>query len=464
MVMEKEQILAQARDMLEQKKYDILTGQVDEFHRLSEIKDTMKLDFSSLEYGLCLNVSQLEDLAENDKKLMNFATRIREEWKYKCLLKTTPFMIAPFWESENSYYTFQGKSVFGTYELLFKPFNFFDSKEIEGYHCFNCLFKSGMSAIYAALLLAIGNYQKSTKVISRIGYYNTLRMMDLLEDTTKIQFIQLENQNYDEVVANEDIFFFECQKATRSFGKLDIALLVESFQKVDFQTPKLLIIDSTFQGNTFSLESLLEPLKNKQLIVINVRSVSKLDQMGLNFCNGGFLEFYYSDVIHNETEVWQKKLEKIASTIFIYPSYTDIFMLDNCISLTEEDQYSKLYSETCKELYNDLSSNHNLCSKLYWEEGAPYINAHIFLNLIYEADLFYNAISVIIKELGGKIFRKSSFGYRYLAFEYYIDAEDNVTTSRISPGVLKGYSYWSFICLWELLQDCRSYDLSLLIK
>lgn len=465
MVMEKEQILAQARDMLEQKKYDILTGQVDEFHRLSEIKDTMKLDFSSLEYGLCLNVLQLEDLAENDKKLMNFATRIREEWKYKCLLKTTPFMIAPFWGDKERYESWGGQTLYSGYEMLYRPINHFVSKKVEGYQEFNCLIKSGQSALYFVLLLiAQKEMVQSHTVATYASYFSSVKMMSLLEKISDLRFQQIKNQSFLEWVENTDVFFLESQKASRNFGRLKIDELLVALRGIEFTNPKVILFDSTFQGNTFPLSPILEALKDKPLYIINVRSTSKLDQKGLEFCNGGLIEFYQSDMVQHDIEVWKENLLSMCSIAGVFPSYVELLMLDNGLSFQESDNYATDFLETCQHLSKQLPAGNSLCPRLDWEETAPYFNVQLLDNSIFRAELFYKVLSALIKDLGGKIFQKSSYGYRYLAVEYFVDIEDDQTTTRISPGVLKGYSYWSFICLWELLQDCRSYDLSLLIK
>ncbi len=83
----------------------------------------------------------------------------------------------------------------------------------------------------------------------------------------------------------------EPNRADLTLQKTDFKI-VEYFVKYKNNSIKVVILDISYQGSNFKLVEFLEKFKFANVIIFVVRSLIKLDQMGLELTNGGIIEVF----------------------------------------------------------------------------------------------------------------------------------------------------------------------------
>jgi hypothetical protein len=90
--------------------------------------------------------------------------------------------------------------------------------------------------------------------------------------------------------SNYDLIIVEPTKVNFELSESNLEELAQSLRNDARKLSLILIIDSSYLGNTFVAKDYFTSLNNPNVIVLNVRSPLKLDQEGYEFCNVRFIE------------------------------------------------------------------------------------------------------------------------------------------------------------------------------
>ncbi len=179
------------------------------------------------------------------------------------------------------------------------------SPQVPGWQMAASLFGTGMGAIGGVLTVLRSErerYRRSDGGNLQLdmfgGYYETLRLLKLMDGT------ELSCQGYQRVdtvlerfaEGTTDILFLEMIAYDWIQTVIDPDYLFRSLAERPVDRPWLLVLDTTLLGPTFDIGSLLSACgEKKPLLVLEIRSGLKLDQVGLEFSNVGVIRIFTPD-------------------------------------------------------------------------------------------------------------------------------------------------------------------------
>ncbi|MGB5735684.1 MAG: hypothetical protein WBM40_14715 [Thiohalocapsa sp.] len=171
---------------------------------------------------------------------------------------------------------------------------------IPGWQTEVTLFSSGMAAIGAAITVLRhlrGRYGCAGGGMLQLdmlgGYFETLVLLDLLDssDLRCRSFRDAETLLERFHGGTTDILFLEVIAYDWKQSVIDPAKLLQALKSRPADRPWILMLDTTMLGPYFDAAPLLAGCQdNKPLLVLEVRSGLKLDQVGLEFSNVGIIK------------------------------------------------------------------------------------------------------------------------------------------------------------------------------
>jgi hypothetical protein len=162
------------------------------------------------------------------------------------------------------------------------------------------LFSSGMSAISTLVQVCCARLEgampdKPVQLDMFGGYFETWRLLDAVHDSVlKVEYVQSNAQLADRIVDGAvDILVIEPVAYDWDMTVFDLDGFAKAWQSAGIKRPRMVIVDTSLNANTFSLEDIL-PAFGADLpwMVAFVRSGLKLDQQGLEFSNVGIVNLY----------------------------------------------------------------------------------------------------------------------------------------------------------------------------
>jgi hypothetical protein len=177
--------------------------------------------------------------------------------------------------------------------------------DIPGWDTEITVFSSGMAAISAAITVLRhkkDQYRRDNTHTLQLdmfgGYFETLALLDLLDSSDlNCQSFRDEPQLLDRFGrGTTDILFLELIAYDWKQTVVDPARFIQALDARPSDLPWILILDTTLIGPIFQLEHLLMACgEKKPLLVLEIRSGLKLEQMGLEFSNVGIVKTLSSD-------------------------------------------------------------------------------------------------------------------------------------------------------------------------
>ena len=172
--------------------------------------------------------------------------------------------------------------------------------DIPGWQTEITVFSSGMAAISAAITVLRhkkDQYRSDNTHTLQLdmfgGYFETLALLDLLDSSDlNCRSFQDEPQLLDRFGSGKtDILFLELIAYDWKQTVVDPARFVQALEARPSDRPWILILDTTLIGPIFQLEPLLMACgEKKPLLVLEIRSGLKLEQVGLEFSNVGIVK------------------------------------------------------------------------------------------------------------------------------------------------------------------------------
>ena len=161
------------------------------------------------------------------------------------------------------------------------------------------LFSSGLAAITAAIIALRhlkDKYRRADGHALRLdmfgGYFETLRLLDLLSSLDLCcQYFQDQEILFERFSNGKtDILFLELIAYDWIQTVVDPTRLLDALSTRAVDHPWILLVDTTLLGPMFHLGPLLDACgEKKPILVLEIRSGLKLDQVGLEFSNVGII-------------------------------------------------------------------------------------------------------------------------------------------------------------------------------
>ncbi|MDQ8837884.1 hypothetical protein [Streptococcus ruminantium] len=330
-----------------------------------------------------------------------------------------------------------------SHEILESKFN---SSIISCAYHKTVFFNSGISAIYN-IFISIKRImnKENLNILSTSSYFETGMINNVL-------MANVVNINSKDVIEH-DVIFIE----TIDYNCLHYNSLVEIFQNNHFTFSKdkvtFIVVDSTLFRDKKDIDIIIEKFLSKNVIFIEVMSLIKFYQLGMELSNAGSITIYshesMSEVV-NELASYLKKVRNISgSNLSLYEIalLSDNTMLD--IDLVE--MYRLRIYKNARRFYNFIDKTDSIFNVIYPENGrgeAPFI---ILKNEDYKMEdylLYCSLLKKLIEVENIGIFMGSSFGFNHTRFELIITNEfEDEAFIKISIGAFDENSQASFALL-----------------
>lgn len=437
---------------LEKMNYQILSEQKKEYYRLKEISNFLELKDLE-EDRLRFKTNNIQSLINNENYLWEFSNKIRELWRLKCFNHSNRYLSSPLLgDSQMPLSTLNNRQIESTYERYFTNSSL-NSRNIGKFISFNTLTSSGMAAIKLCFEMLNSLFvNEKKKILYSVGYYETLFLLNSLAKTG-VDCEDLSNR----YVKNEDfnIFILEPHKADLTLKEYDSSV-VEKYAELNPHKLKVVILDISYQGLSFNLDDFVSKFSRFNVIIFVVRSLVKLDQVGLEFANGGMVEVFIPDHLAKLKNFLEKEINKFRNAHGSNLSFYEFSLLDNNITLPYIYEYSRLVLSTTEDFYIDLKSNFEDTSRfeILSKSGVPFI----YLDLKKTKDgyeEFLNVLQEYFKTTGTFLPVRNSFGFRNLSVEYFGIIETEKYVFKICPGIFKGVNYYLLISFLKIFLSKR---------
>ncbi|MGL5717520.1 MAG: hypothetical protein ACRCXT_08905 [Paraclostridium sp.] len=307
-----------------------------------------------------------------------------------------------------------------------------------------------MAAITSVLNLIEITFRKkiNPKGFISIGYYETIYF--LRGKLTNLEFVFDNNK----LESDYEFYFIEPTKANFKLEESPIDELLKFIAERNNKI-KYLIIDSSMQGNTFSINKFLKSIEYlKNIVIINIRSGLKLDQEGMEVCSAGLVTCYFSKNLEFLIESTKKFLEQNRDIYGNGLTYNNICLLDNEIFFKNND-YSKIILDNSKEFSKKINYPENkLFNHIIYphSEDNNFLTPYLFLKFEKEIDgnlddyeLLLDIIYEETVSLGMNYHIRNSFGFRNISCEFYKKVNVDEFVFKIAPGKLAGVRYFHFL-------------------
>lgn len=337
------------------------------------------------------------------------------------------------------------------------------------------LFSSGMAAI-STLFQSYFSMSRPTKenplYISSWSDYFETRMLKKFysSDIVNIE-IHKEEEKFLKSVSNADVFFIEPIRYNWEMEVINLNGFINTLKNESKQGIKLIIIDTTLNGETLDFHMILNELKSiPDLIVIQLNSILKLDQQGLELSNGGLMSIYtYTD---NNTAANASDLAKYISSIRTILgnalTFEEIALLDNNF-VFNRNCYNKYSMEVFKnntELASQVLAggifkkvvHPSLYSNEIWA-CAPFVVLHLKEDTLENHSFLTEVVKYEVEKICLNFHYGSSFGFRNHRYEVVIpDLSTKKGLFKVAMGKRKGPTFNFIIKLFEKLSMYSDFE------
>lgn len=437
---------------------EILQYQQDEVKDLQHISIGLNNNIEIEKFNLIEN-SDLDSLIENESKLEKIGDEIRGTYMLNTYKTTHTYYKSP--ANKKVIKTLNGNRINLDYERLitYREFeNSIVSEDIRNFSKFNIIYSSAMASIIAIINL-IDKVFENKKVISGLvsaGYYETITFLQNKLSRISYQDMNNKYENYGQF----DFYLIEPVKAKFSLETSDIYEIMTDISKFNDKL-KFVIIDTSLQGNSFNLDSIIEKINSlDNIIIVNIRSGLKLDQEGMEISNFGIVTYYFSKSTKILLESIRLFLEKNRGIYDNSLSYHEVCLLDNNVFL-KNNSYSKLILGNTKKFTQLLGRYDNkLFKKMFYPntDEYNYLSPYVFLQFKDEKSNFSDyqlLLDIVYQEvldIGLNANIRNSFGFRNISCEVF-KLQDNKCVFKIAPGKLIGVRFYHILHLIDKISE-----------
>lgn len=349
-------------------------------------------------------------------------------------------------------------------------------RDIPGYWSQKCiLFSSGMAAI-ATLFQSYFSMSRPTKenslyISSWSDYFETRMMKNIYSsDIVNIE-IHKEEEKFLESVSNADVFFIEPIRYNWEMEVLNINGFINTLKSESKSGIKLIIIDTTLNGETLDFHMILNEIRSiPDLIVIQLNSILKLDQQGLELSNGGLMSIYTNtdnNSAPNATDL-AKYIRSVRTILGNSLTFEEIFILDNNF-VFDKNWYMKYSMEVFKNnaelaskilvggIFNKVV-HPSLFSNEIWA-CAPFVVLHLKEDALENHSFLTEVIKYEVEKKGFNFHYGSSFGFRNHRYEVVVpDLSTKKGLFKVAMGKRKGPTFNFIIKLFEKLSGYNDFQ------
>lgn len=316
---------------------------------------------------------------------------------------------------------------------------------------------SGMSSIYLTLITISSIYNDQLNCYRFSDYFET-RMLGKVLSNTNIEYKDI-SYLYSDSLKNMNIVFIEPVSYTWSFPTFNFNKLL-SLVSENSDKQFVIVIDSTLIGDLNNYKYIIELFeKCSNIFIVEIRSLLKMDQFGLEFTNGGLIQCYKN--MNNLTfdNISISKYMKELRTILGYGlSYESYLILSN--NMIKENLVNNEYSnQVLNNNYNTFKNLKN--NKLFKNINYPTSSLKspfIIFELNESSKENYLFLSSLIYHLSNKedisLYYGSSFGFRHHRFEIIIPNEKSKNIIfKLAVGYRRDKSYEKIIQLFNKISE-----------
>ena len=437
----------------------IFKEQCDELNDLNTLKQTLSLDTANLNFNR--QSDSLIEVFKNEQLLTKFNESIRLQWKSKVFEHTKSVYKSP--ESKNKYVTLNSHDINFSYERSLTPTSlenciFRKSKTYDG---FSLIFNSGMSSIISTLalsakLLDAANNKKINCFLS-VGYFETLIYLKKYFNLTNINF----NDDYNnENIVDNDLYLLEPISVDLDLMEFQMDGFISKLKIHRGNKLKILIIDTSLQGNSFDINKILNELITvPNILIINVKSSLKMDQQGWELVNSGVISVYLNPQLLKLKEyiyTFLVEYRKLSSSSL---SFEEVCLLDHQCFLRDSRYSNRILTNTA-DFFNYLEFKPNKTIKriIYphsdisqLDNKIPFLYLELHDNSEYKNQLFMKLLEQLLSNHGLTIPNRNSFGFRNITAEYFHISNSNSYVFKIAIGKLKGVTYFTLVEILNMI-------------
>ncbi len=172
-------------------------------------------------------------------------------------------------------------------------------RALPGWHVDHVMFNTGMSAMTGLFMVMRTMFQpRAAAPLHCHGLGGYFEIMDLMaannDELFRTNIVHSQEALMESVSAGgSQLLYVEPVSCRFDLEVFDIESFLNAWQKRPARVPSVLIFDTTLTGNLFPVADLLKRMGSHQpLAVIQVSSMIKLDQEGMEFSNGGLMSIY----------------------------------------------------------------------------------------------------------------------------------------------------------------------------
>lgn len=340
------------------------------------------------------------------------------------------------------------------------------------------MFNSGMGAVICLLQVMRHMYQPRTgQTLQCHGVGGYFEIMDLMQDIQDdlLRFTIHDNHGeFLQSVAREEaplVYIEPVYTGAGELRELDIDDFLAAWRQRQGKVPSTLILDTTFVGNRLHLADILPRLApHPPRAVIQISSLLKLDQEGLEFSNAGLMTIYSANA-EIATGV-AKRMRKFRAamglgltfeqtTALDYPGFLDPALSERHASAVFGNNARLAAAlETGPDLLFTGKSHPSLRHATAGTLGiAPFVNVFLPADTSkYDRELLKHTLHAEANRRGISFQPGSSFGFRSHRVETSIQSRDGTQVIRVAMGCRNGPSVTATIELLNEFSRMATFD------
>ena len=335
--------------------------------------------------------------------------------------------------------------------------NSYSSGYIKNSYNKTVFFNSGIATIFNTLsmLKRILN-KKQLNVLSHSSYFETSTLHNILMNNI-IDF------NSDSFKDNIDVIFIETiqyDENMQTFNLMENLNFI--IEKLDTHKVLFIIIDSTLFRDAKGLNRFINNYLGNDIIIIEIISLLKLHQFGMEISNVGVATIYSTQTNHKVVDniaIYLKKMRNVTgSNLSLY----EISLLSNEIFFDNDliNLYKNYIYSNSRYFANALKKG-NIITKICYTWSLDYAAPFIILkNNEYDLQDYIRILSIIkylIEKEDLNIFMGSSFGFNNTRYELIItNKETKSCFIKIAVGAFDCTAQEKFIIILNNINACIS--------
>ncbi|MDV2684378.1 hypothetical protein RYX56_08345 [Alkalihalophilus lindianensis] len=419
-------------DELEEVKriyYSLFDGNQEENHEqwLSKV-DTLISDLDN----------RLETL-EDEQLIENLTLELRSMWFEQVQRVTNQHLKSPPLASRK--FLPSTRRIDFSYERNIQPLIL--EKEIKGYRAIgenwvedHVLLSSGMAAISTFLQSYFGMFkptsEKKLRMASWSDYFETRMLTDLYRSEAVEITSFAKQEDFMAQIGEIDLFYIEPVRYNWHLEVFSLDVFLQELAINGHQGLKMIVLDTTLNGDTLDMDYVLDQLHTvANVIVVQIHSILKLDQQGLEFSNGGLVSFYTDSTnpaLPNAVNL-ADYIRKIRTVLGTGLSYQEISLLDNQLLFHKNElhQYCESIFENNALLAAGIHTDRifkqvehpSLTSDQPWAK-APFVVFHLREDTLINHGIVLAVVNEEVKKHKATFIYGSSFGFRHHRYEVII--------------------------------------------